>query len=188
MPCRHALPISKPSECSANPNSRRWIRPARRSWNAAPPSPALSVKEAALTRAEDAIAALNEQIDALEAARAAEKQAAEQRIEELEHLPASRADAVFGGRRSVGDRPQGFRPPDARGDGAAKGTADGAGRSRTSAASQRRLKSAFETGTARRRAITPGASENIGSYYRASSRVARSSPSSVSGYIRPPIN
>jgi chromosome segregation ATPase len=44
---------------------------------------AFTVKEAALTRAEDTISALNEQINALEAARAAEKQAAEQRIEEL---------------------------------------------------------------------------------------------------------
>src|SRR5262245_14920034 len=44
---------------------------------------AFTAKEAALTRAEDAIAALNEQIAALEAARAAEKQAADQRIEEL---------------------------------------------------------------------------------------------------------
>jgi chromosome segregation ATPase len=44
---------------------------------------AFTAKEAALTRAEDAIAALNEQIAALEAARAAEKQAAEQRVEEL---------------------------------------------------------------------------------------------------------
>jgi len=44
---------------------------------------AYTAKEAALTRAEDAIAALNEQIAALEAARAAEKQVAEQRIEEL---------------------------------------------------------------------------------------------------------
>jgi chromosome segregation ATPase len=44
---------------------------------------AFTAKEAALTRAEDAIAALNEQVAALEAARATEKQAAEQRIEEL---------------------------------------------------------------------------------------------------------
>ena len=44
---------------------------------------AFTAKEAALTRAEDAIAALNEQIAALEAARAAEKQIADQRIEEL---------------------------------------------------------------------------------------------------------
>jgi chromosome segregation ATPase len=44
---------------------------------------AFTAKEAALTRAEDAIAALNEQIAALEAARAAEKQAADQRVEEL---------------------------------------------------------------------------------------------------------
>jgi crescentin len=44
---------------------------------------AFTAKEAALTRAEDAIAALNEQVAALEAARAAEKQAADQRIEEL---------------------------------------------------------------------------------------------------------
>jgi chromosome segregation ATPase len=44
---------------------------------------AFTVKEAALTRAEDTISALSEQINALEAARAAEKQAAEQRIEEL---------------------------------------------------------------------------------------------------------
>ena len=44
---------------------------------------AFTVKEAALTRAEDTISAFNEQINALEAARAAEKQAAEQRIEEL---------------------------------------------------------------------------------------------------------
>ena len=44
---------------------------------------AYTAKEAALTRAKDAIAALNEQIAALEAARAAEKQVAEQRIEEL---------------------------------------------------------------------------------------------------------
>jgi chromosome segregation ATPase len=44
---------------------------------------AFTAKEAALTRAEDAIAALNEQIAALEAARAAEKRAAEQRVEEL---------------------------------------------------------------------------------------------------------
>jgi chromosome segregation ATPase len=44
---------------------------------------AFTAKEAALTRAEDTIAALNEQVAALEAARATEKQAAEQRIEEL---------------------------------------------------------------------------------------------------------
>jgi chromosome segregation ATPase len=44
---------------------------------------AFTAKEAALTRAEDTIAALNEQIAALEAARATEKQAADQRIEEL---------------------------------------------------------------------------------------------------------
>src|SRR6478736_968930 len=44
---------------------------------------AFTVKEAALTRAEDTISALSEQIHALEAARAAETQAAEQRIEEL---------------------------------------------------------------------------------------------------------
>src|SRR5262245_4442647 len=44
---------------------------------------AFTAKEAALTRAEDAIAALNEQMAALEAARAAEKQVADQRIEEL---------------------------------------------------------------------------------------------------------
>jgi chromosome segregation ATPase len=44
---------------------------------------AFTSKEAALTRAEDTISALSEQINALEAARAAEKQAAEQRIEEL---------------------------------------------------------------------------------------------------------
>src|SRR5262249_50064840 len=44
---------------------------------------AFTVKEAALTRAEDTIAALSEQINALEAARATEKQASEQRIEEL---------------------------------------------------------------------------------------------------------
>jgi chromosome segregation ATPase len=44
---------------------------------------AFITKEAALTRAEDAIAALNEQVAALEAARAAEKQATDQRIEDL---------------------------------------------------------------------------------------------------------
>ena len=44
---------------------------------------AFTAKEAALTRAENTIAALNEQVAALEAARAAERQAAEQRIEEL---------------------------------------------------------------------------------------------------------
>src|SRR6185312_6670393 len=44
---------------------------------------AFTAKEAALTRAEDANTALNEQIAALEAARSAEKQAADQRIEEL---------------------------------------------------------------------------------------------------------
>ena len=44
---------------------------------------AFTAKEAALTRAEDAIAALNEQVAALESARAAEKQAADQRVEEL---------------------------------------------------------------------------------------------------------
>jgi len=44
---------------------------------------AFTAKEAALTRAEDTIAALNEQVAALEAARAVEKQAADQRIEEL---------------------------------------------------------------------------------------------------------
>jgi chromosome segregation ATPase len=44
---------------------------------------AFTAKEAALTRAEDTIAALNEQVAALEAARAAEKQAADQRVEEL---------------------------------------------------------------------------------------------------------
>jgi chromosome segregation ATPase len=44
---------------------------------------AFTVKEAALTRAEDTIAALSEQINSLEAARAADKQATDQRIEEL---------------------------------------------------------------------------------------------------------
>jgi chromosome segregation ATPase len=44
---------------------------------------AFTAKEATLTRAEDTIAALNEQIAALEAARAAEKQVTDQRIEEL---------------------------------------------------------------------------------------------------------
>jgi chromosome segregation ATPase len=44
---------------------------------------AYTAKEAALQRAEDTIAALNEQIAAIESARAAEKQASEQRIEEL---------------------------------------------------------------------------------------------------------
>jgi hypothetical protein len=44
---------------------------------------AFTAKEAALTRAEDTIAALNEQVAALETARSAEKQAADQRIEEL---------------------------------------------------------------------------------------------------------
>ena len=44
---------------------------------------AFTAKEAALTRAEDANTALNEQVAALEAARSAEKQAADQRIEEL---------------------------------------------------------------------------------------------------------
>ncbi|HET9715303.1 MAG TPA: hypothetical protein VFP60_03875 [Pseudolabrys sp.] len=44
---------------------------------------AFAAKEAALTRAEDTIAALNEQLAAVETARAAEKQAANQRIEEL---------------------------------------------------------------------------------------------------------
>ena len=44
---------------------------------------AFTAKEAALARAEDTIAALGEQVAALEAARAAEKQATERRIEEL---------------------------------------------------------------------------------------------------------
>jgi chromosome segregation ATPase len=44
---------------------------------------AFTAKDAALQRAEDTIAALNEQIAAIESARAAEKQATEQRIEEL---------------------------------------------------------------------------------------------------------
>src|SRR5215467_8810723 len=44
---------------------------------------AYTAKEAALTRAEDTIAALNEQIASIEAARAAEKQTTDQRIEEL---------------------------------------------------------------------------------------------------------
>ena len=44
---------------------------------------AFTVKEAALTRAEDTIAALSEQINALEKARAAERQASDQRIEDL---------------------------------------------------------------------------------------------------------
>ncbi|HXX09665.1 MAG TPA: hypothetical protein VEJ43_16545 [Pseudolabrys sp.] len=44
---------------------------------------AYTVKEASLVRAEDTIAALNEQIAAIEAARASEKQVADQRIEEL---------------------------------------------------------------------------------------------------------
>ena len=44
---------------------------------------AYTVKEAALVRAEDTIAALNEQVAAVEAARASEKQVADQRIEEL---------------------------------------------------------------------------------------------------------
>ena len=44
---------------------------------------AFTAKEAALTRAENTIAALNEQVAALESTRAVEKQAADQRIEEL---------------------------------------------------------------------------------------------------------
>jgi len=44
---------------------------------------AYTAKEASLMRAEDTIAALNEQVTALEAARAAERQVAEQRNEEL---------------------------------------------------------------------------------------------------------
>ena len=44
---------------------------------------AFTAKEAALTRAEDTITALNEQIAAVEAARAAEKDVSDQRIEEL---------------------------------------------------------------------------------------------------------
>jgi chromosome segregation ATPase len=44
---------------------------------------AYTAKEAALMRAEETIAALNEQLAAVEAARAADKQAADQRIEEL---------------------------------------------------------------------------------------------------------
>jgi chromosome segregation ATPase len=44
---------------------------------------AYTAKDAALQRAEDTIAALNEQVTSIEAARAAEKQASEQRIEEL---------------------------------------------------------------------------------------------------------
>jgi crescentin len=44
---------------------------------------AFTIKEAALKRSEDTIAALSEQVSALEGTRAAEKQAAEQRIEEL---------------------------------------------------------------------------------------------------------
>ena len=44
---------------------------------------AFTAKEAALTRAENTITALNEQVAALEAARAVERQAADQRIEEL---------------------------------------------------------------------------------------------------------
>jgi chromosome segregation ATPase len=44
---------------------------------------AYTAKEAALVRAEDAIAALSEQLAAVEAARASEKQVAEQRIEDL---------------------------------------------------------------------------------------------------------
>ena len=44
---------------------------------------AFTVKEAALTRAEDTIAALSEQINAIETARDAERQSAEHRIEEL---------------------------------------------------------------------------------------------------------
>src|SRR5689334_3339643 len=44
---------------------------------------AFTAKEAALQRAEDTIAALNDQIAAIESARSAEKQATEQRIEEL---------------------------------------------------------------------------------------------------------
>ena len=44
---------------------------------------AFTAKDAALQRAEDTIAALNEQVAAIESARAAEKHASEQRIEEL---------------------------------------------------------------------------------------------------------
>jgi chromosome segregation ATPase len=44
---------------------------------------AFAAKEAALARAEDTIAALSEQVSALEAARAAEKQATDQKIEDL---------------------------------------------------------------------------------------------------------
>jgi len=44
---------------------------------------AYTTKEAALARAEDTIAALNDQVAALEAARASEKQITDQRIEEL---------------------------------------------------------------------------------------------------------
>jgi chromosome segregation ATPase len=44
---------------------------------------AFTAKEAALERAEETIAALSERVSALEAARAADKQIAEQAIEEL---------------------------------------------------------------------------------------------------------
>src|SRR5262249_47398772 len=44
---------------------------------------AFTAKEAALTRAENTIATLNEQVAALESTRAVEKQTADQRIEEL---------------------------------------------------------------------------------------------------------
>jgi hypothetical protein len=44
---------------------------------------AFTAKEAALTRAENTIAALNEHVAALEVARATENQATDQRIEEL---------------------------------------------------------------------------------------------------------
>src|SRR6185295_9790474 len=77
--CRPAPPRVK--NCSARHAST--CLPAQMRSGPMTGARAFTAKEAALTRAEDANTALNEQIAALEAARSAEKQAAYQRIEEL---------------------------------------------------------------------------------------------------------
>ena len=69
---------------------------------------AFTAKEAALARAEDDNAALNDRVGALEATRASEKQAAEQKIDRTRRDVAPRKARSRGGGRRADDRPQGF--------------------------------------------------------------------------------
>jgi hypothetical protein len=75
---------------------------------------AFTAKEAALTRAENTIAALNEQVAARGRPRD-RKTSYRSENRGTHRLVPPRADAVLGGGRCAGDGAQGFRPPDARG-------------------------------------------------------------------------